>query len=114
MNHTEINLVSPHLLAEHDRLLELIETIRQSGIVAPAHCWLVQASETKAARTYTYIKLLSEQPGKKLTSKSLGKPGSLKHHTWQKAIDRREHIAELEQQLRMLEALMERQQKSSP
>jgi hypothetical protein len=79
--------------------------------VTPIHCWLVQASETKAARTYTYIKLLSEQPGKKLTSKSLGKLDSPKYCTRQEAIDRREHIAELEQPLKILEDLMERQQK---
>lgn len=110
MNHTEIDLVSPHLLAERDRLLEAIESVRLSGTVAPAFCWLVESSETKGARTYRYIKLITERPGKPLTSKSLGKPGSEKHRAWQTAIARREAIVELKQQQKMLEALIERQQ----
>lgn len=113
MNPTEISLVSPHLLAEHDRLLDAIDAVRQSGKVAPAYCWLVESSETKGARTYTYIKLITERPGKRLTSKSLGKPGSKEHRTWQEAIGRRELIMELEQQIKLLEVLMERQQKFS-
>lgn len=113
MNHTEKNAVSPHLLAEHDRLLEAIRSVRQAGSVAPAYCWLVESSETKGTRTYTYIKLIREQPGKKPSSKSLGKPGSEKHQVWQNAINRREQIAELEQQLKLLEMLMNRQKRFS-
>jgi hypothetical protein len=113
MNHTEINLISLHLLAERDRLLEAIESVRLSGTVAPTFCWLVESSETKGARTYRYIKLITERPGRPLTSKSLGKPGSEKHRVWQVAIQRREIIAELEQQRKMLEALIKRQKFAS-
>lgn len=105
--------ISPHLLAERSRLLEKIRTIRCSGTVAPAYCWLIESSETKGSRTYTYARLVTEKPEGKRTLKSLGKPGSEKHRAWQAAIARREQIAELEQQLNMLKILIERQQKSS-
>jgi hypothetical protein len=114
MNHTEVYLVSPHLLAEQERLLAAIAAIRSSGKVAPAYCWLVESVETKAARTYRYIKLLRQPPDRKVTSRSLGKPGSKEHRSWEKAIERRQQVAELEQQLRLLDELIERQQKFSP
>lgn len=110
MNHTENPAISPHLLAERARLLDLIQSIRQSGEIAPAYCWLVESSETKGLQTYTYIKLVTQQPGKRQTIKSLGKPGSRTSQTWRKAIERREQIGELEQQLKILTRLIERQQ----
>jgi hypothetical protein len=109
MNHTENDVRSDYLEAEQQRLLNCAHMIRASGIVAPAYCWLSESSETKGSKTYTYIKLISEKPEKKLTSKSLGRPGSDRHREWRTAIERREAIAELEQQLKMLDALRERQ-----
>lgn len=100
---------SPHLPAERQRLLDAIATIRDSGSVAPAYCWLTESSETKRGKTYTYVRLVTEKPGQKNTSTSLGRPGSSKHRAWQAAIARREAINELEQQLKLLEALMQRQ-----
>jgi hypothetical protein len=107
MNHAEI--VFDPLLVERERLLDCISLVRGAGTVAPAHCWLITSSEEKGSRTYTYVKLITEQPGKKPTSKSLGRPGSDRHREWQAAIERREAIAELEQQLKMLDALIDRQ-----
>lgn len=109
MNRTESIPISPHLSAERNRLLNTIAQIRQAGRVAPAHCWLTESSETKGDQTYTYARLVKQPPGKKPTSPSLGKPGSEKHQDWQKAILRRDAIAELEQQLRLTEALIDRQ-----
>jgi hypothetical protein len=109
MNHTEINPEFDHLGAERQRLLDRIATVRASGTVAPAYCWLIESTEEKGSRTYTYIKLITQKPGKRLTSKSMGRPGSDRHREWKLAIERREAIAEMDQQLKMLDALIERQ-----
>jgi len=109
MSHTENSIEPDYLEAERPRLLDWISVIQASGKVAPAYCWLIESSEEKGSRTYTYIKLITQRPGKRPTSKSLGRPGSDRHRQWKTAIARREAIAELEQQLKMLEALRERQ-----
>ncbi|HEY9626934.1 MAG TPA: hypothetical protein V6C84_06510 [Coleofasciculaceae cyanobacterium] len=104
---------SPHLIAEQKRLLDCIITIRSCSVVAPAYCWLVEATETKGNRSYTYARLVTHVPGKKLKSKRLGKPGSEQHRYWEGAIARREGIVELDQQLKMLETLIIRQDESA-
>jgi hypothetical protein len=109
MNHAENDVKFDYLEAEQQRLLGCVQIIRASGTVAPAYCWLSESSETKGSKTYTYVKLITEKPEKKLTSKSLGRPGSDRHREWRTAIERREAIAELEQQLKMVDALIERQ-----
>ena len=109
MNHTENSITPDYLEAERLRLLDWVAVIQASGKVAPAYCWLVESSEEKGSRTYTYIKLITQRPSKRLTSKSLGRPGSDRHREWQTAIASLCAIAELEQQLKMLETLMERQ-----
>ena len=109
MNHIENNIEPDYLEAERLRLLDWITVIQASGKVAPAYCWLIESSEEKGSRTYTYIKLITQRPSKRLTSKSLGRPDSDRHREWKTAIERREAIAELEQQLKMLDALRERQ-----
>lgn len=100
---------SPHLAAERDRLLSEVVRIRDSGAVAAANCWITESSQTKGNKTYTYARLVSELPGKKPEVRSLGRPGSRKHREATLAIQRRDAIAELEQQLSMLEALLSRQ-----
>lgn len=109
MNRTENSITPDYLEAERLRLLDGIAVIQASGKVAPPYCWLIESSEEKGSRTYTYIKLITQRPSKRLTTKSLGRPGSDRHREWKTAIERREAIAELEQQLKMLEALMDRQ-----
>ena len=101
--------VSPHLVAERERLLSTLQHIRAGGEVAPAYCWLTTSSSVKRGKTYTYIILIQQKPDSKPRSQSLGKPGSLRHRHWQAAIARREAIAELEQQLSLLEDLIQRQ-----
>ncbi len=59
-------------------------------------------------KTYVYVVLVTQKPDLAPKSQSLGRPGSARHHQWKHAIARREAIGELEQQLSMLEALMER------
>ncbi|HEY9627359.1 MAG TPA: hypothetical protein V6C84_08665 [Coleofasciculaceae cyanobacterium] len=113
MYHTEESLDSPHLAAEQNRLLDCIIFIRSCGVVAPAYCWLVESIETKGNRSYTYARLVTHASGKKLKSKRLGKPGSEQHRYWEGAIARREGIVELEQQLKMLETLIIRQDESA-
>lgn len=111
MQHNEaMNFIeSIYLQAELQRLLDSVKAVQTLGIVAPAHCWLTESSETKGSKTYTYIRLVTEEPGKKLISKSLGRPGSKRHQEWRSAIARREAIAELEQQLKILDTLVQRQ-----
>ena len=96
-------MVSPHLEAERDRLLQLIQDLRNSGIVAPSNVWISPAPKGK----YLYYKLSSKNPEYK--NQHLGKAGSEKYRDWRARIQRREAIAELEQQLSMLQALIDRQ-----
>lgn len=102
-------MISPYLEAERQRLLDLILQVRTAGEVAPAYCWLTQTTSTKGAKTYTYALLVTQKPEHKSQSRSLGKLGSQRHQYWQAAIVRREAIDELEQQLSMLQALIDRQ-----
>ncbi|MBL1179064.1 hypothetical protein [Pantanalinema sp. GBBB05] len=96
-------MVSLHLEAERDRLLQLIQTIRNSGLVAPSNVWISPAPKGE----HIYYKLSSKNPEYK--NQHLGKAGSEKYHDWRARIQRREAIAELEQQLSMLQALIDRQ-----
>lgn len=97
------------LRLERERLVQLIQQINHSGEVAPPYCWLTETSSTKGAKTYTYVILVTQPPDRKPRSQSLGRPGSIRHRHWLQAIARREAVGELEQQLGMLEALIDRQ-----
>ncbi|MBD2070250.1 hypothetical protein H6F93_22510 [Leptolyngbya sp. FACHB-671] len=94
---------SPHLEAERDRLLQLIQAIRSSGSVAPINVWISPAPKGE----HVYYKLSSKNPDFK--NLHLGKIRSEKYRDWKARIQRREAIAELEQQLSMLQALIDRQ-----
>lgn len=96
-------MVSPHLEAEHDRLLQLIQTVRDSGSVAPLNVWISPAPKGE----HIYYKLSSKNPN--IKNLHLGKAGSEKYRDWRARIQRREAIAELEQQFSMLQALIDRQ-----
>ncbi|MCU0549555.1 MAG: hypothetical protein MUC48_09435 [Leptolyngbya sp. Prado105] len=111
MKHIENRFLSPHLQAERRRLLDTIAEIRRSGEVAPAYHWITTQSETKEnGATYEYAKLNIKKPGdEKVKTRSLGKPGSEEHRRWQEALARRDEIAELEQQIKMVEDLINRQ-----
>ncbi|MGI0484000.1 hypothetical protein ACN4EK_01115 [Pantanalinema rosaneae CENA516] len=97
------------LSSERERLVQLIQQLDQAGEVAPPYCWLTETSSKKGTKTYTYVILVTQPPDRKPKSQSLGRPGSARHRHWQQAIARRAAIVELEQQLAMLEALIERQ-----
>ena len=96
-------MISPYLEAERDRLLQLIQSIRDSGGVASINVWI--SPVTKGV--HLYYKLSSKNPDYK--NQHLGKAGSEKYRDWRARIERREAIAELEQQLSMLQALIDRQ-----
>lgn len=96
-------MVSPHLEAERERLLQLIQTIRNSGHVAPSNVWISPAPKGE----HIYYKLSSKNPEYK--NQHLGKASSKKYRDWRARIQRREAIAELEQQLSILQALIDRQ-----
>lgn len=96
-------MVSPHLEAERDRLLQLIQSIRNSGSVAPLNVWISPAPKGE----HLYYKLSSKNPQYK--NQHLGKAGSEKYRDWKARIGRREAVAEIEQQLSMLQALIDRQ-----
>ena len=97
-------MVSPHLEAERNRLLQRIQAIRDSGSVAPVNVWISPAPKGE----HLYYKLSSKNPEYK--NQHLGKAGSEKYRDWRARIQRREAIAELEQQLSMLQALIDRQE----
>jgi hypothetical protein len=97
------NMFSPHLEAERERLLQLIQSIRNSGSVAPTNVWISPAPKGE----HLYYKLSSKNPEYK--NQHLGKAGSEKYRDWQARIERREAVTELEQQLSMLQALIDRQ-----
>ncbi|MBD1913175.1 MULTISPECIES: hypothetical protein [unclassified Leptolyngbya] len=94
---------SPHLEAERARLLQLIHGIRRSGSIAPINVWISPVPKGK----YLYYKLSSKNPEYK--NQHLGKAGSEKYRDWRSRIQRREVLTELEQQLSMLQALIDRQ-----
>lgn len=96
-------MVSPHLEAERDRLLQLIQSVRDSGSVAPLNVWISPAPKGE----HTYYKLSSKNPAYK--NQHLGKAGSEKHRDWTARVQRREAVTELEQQLSILQALIDRQ-----
>ncbi len=102
-------MVSPNLQAEQQHLLDTIARIRGSGDVASAYCWLTVSTVTKGGKTYEYARLVIEKPGSKPKISSLGRLGSERHRHWRMAIARRDAIAELEQQLKILQGLMDRQ-----
>ena len=51
-------MVSPHLEAERDRLLQLIQDLRNSGSVAPINVWISPAPKGERL----YYKLSSKNP----------------------------------------------------
>ena len=99
--------MSEHLFAERERLLALITEIRNSGAVAPANVWISPNFQTKGGKTYEYYKLTSDNP--EVKHQGLGKLGSEKYRDWLARIQQRNAIYELEQQLSMLQALLDRQ-----
>ena len=94
---------SPYLKAERERLLSKIHQIRSLGLPAPANVWI--SPYQKGA--HTYYKLTSEN--KDCKTQHLGKVAALKYRDWVERIQRRNDIQELEQQLSLLEALIDRQ-----
>jgi hypothetical protein len=103
-------MISDHLQTERLRLQQLEDAIRSTGQVAPAKCWLAESHETKNFKTYTYIRLVMEKENGKISSPSLGRPGSIRHREWQAAIARREALNEINQQATMLNELIQRQE----
>ncbi len=99
-------MISPYLESERERLLQLIQAIHDSGSVAPINVWISPAPKGE----HLYYKLSSKNPDYK--NQHLGKAGSEKYRDWKARIQRREAIGELEQQLAMLQALVDRQANS--
>ncbi len=86
---------SSFLKAERERILSLIQQIRNSGTVAPDYCWLTETSSTKGAKTYIYMVLVTQKPDHTPKSQSLGRPGSARHRQWKHAIARRVGTADV-------------------
>lgn len=61
-----------YLQSELDRLRSLSDAVRDSGSVAPASCWLVEAEQRKGKRIYRYVQLRSD-------SKQIKKRSSFTH-----------------------------------
>jgi hypothetical protein len=107
-------MFSSHLEAEKQRFLDCIEAIRKSGAVAPARYFLTTTTTaSEAGKTYYYARLVREESVGKQTVRPLGRLGSVEHRAWERSIVRRDAIVELEQQLKLLDELMQRQQERS-
>lgn len=104
---------SPNLAAEKERLLQRIEVIRKTGDPAPALYFVSVAPTVSKGKTYYYARLLKEKNGKQTIVGRLGKENSREHQTWKRRIARRDAIVEIEQQLKLLDELMQRQQERS-
>jgi len=85
-------MVSPHLEAERDRLLQLIQDIRNSGSVAPINVWFSPVPQG----AHLYYKLSSKNPDYK--NQHLGKASSEKYRSWRAKIAKGSS-AKLEQQI---------------
>jgi len=99
------------LQAEKTCLLDRIAAIRATGPVAEAYCFVTTTSVTSGTgTTYEYARLVSQKRStEKQKIKQLGRVGSEEHRHWQRATARRDAIVELEQQLNLLTALIDRQ-----
>lgn len=104
---------SPNLAAEKEHLLQRIEVIRKTGQVAPALYFISVAPTVSKGKTYHYARLLKEKKGKQAMVARLGRENSSSHQDWKRRIARRDAIVELEQQLKLLDELMQRQQERS-
>ncbi|MEP0821197.1 MULTISPECIES: hypothetical protein [Trichocoleus] len=82
-------MVSPHLEAERDRLLQLIQTLRDSDSGAPINVWSSPAPKGE----HIYYKLSSKNTGFK--NQHLGKAVSEKYRNWRARIQRRKAIARI-------------------
>jgi len=92
----------PHLQAERERLLSKIESIRASGAVAPAQVQIVADFLSNKDFRLSNTDLLMKE-------RVLGHKGSEKYCDWENRIKRRKMLTEIEQQLAMLDALIDRQ-----
>jgi len=95
-----------YLQQERDRLIALSDAVRSSGSVAPANCWVTEVEKHKGNRTYCYARLVSDSKGLR---RWLGRRRAELHRDWLARIARREAIQEIEQQVQMLDALIDRQ-----
>jgi hypothetical protein len=115
----EVDRSHNYSLSESDRLQDLSDAVRDSGSVAPANCWLVVEEERKGSRTYRRARLYVQSIGfpasemfaasKKVKRRSLGRPNCAQHINWQKRIQRRVALYEIEQQMTPLTELIDRQ-----
>jgi len=95
-----------YLQQERDRLIALSDAVRSSGSVAPANCWVTEVEKHKGNRTYCYARLVSDSKG---AGRWLGRRRAELHRDWLARIARREAIQEIERQVQMLNALIDRQ-----
>jgi hypothetical protein len=96
-------MTSLHLQAEHDYLLDRLNVIKSSGEIAPPNVRIAPDFLTPKA-------WILNQTTLPMKERHLGKHGSAKYRDWEARIHRRDQIQELEQQLSLLQALMDRQE----
>ena len=95
-----------YLQQERDRLIALSDAVRSSGSVAPANCFCVEVEKHKGNKTYCYARLDSDSKGLR---RWLGRRRSGLHRDWLERIARRDSLQEIEQQVQLLDALIDRQ-----
>jgi hypothetical protein len=96
-------MTSLHLQAEHDYLLDRLNTIKSSGEIAPPNVCIAPDFLTPKAWILNQTRLPMKE-------RHLGKHGSTRYRDWEARIHRRDQTQELEQQLSLLQTLMDRQE----
>lgn len=83
-------MVSLYLEVKRERLLQLIQSIRNSGSVSPISVWISPVPKGK----HLYYKLSSKNSA--YENQHLGKAESEKYRDWRARLERQEMISELE------------------
>lgn len=96
------------LLAALEKLKQAEDQIRNDGEIAPANIWI----DPQIVGERKYARLRSDRPhpycnGKKL--RSLGRWGSAEHRDWQRRIQRREALSEVELRRTAIQNLIDRE-----
>ena len=97
-------MTSERLVKEAELLQLRIEELGKADR-APQNCWLSRWKHEGGV----HIRLLFEDENGQQSTQYIGKEDCHQHYEWETKIARRDELAELEQQLSLLEALIDRQ-----
>lgn len=97
-------MASERLVKEAELLRSRIEELRKTEL-APQNCWLSRWKHEGGI----HIRLLFQDENGQQSTQYIGKEDCHQHYEWETKIARRDELAELEEQLSLLKALIDRQ-----